>query len=261
MSPSTLPRAVKRRASLLPVLIAPAVFSALSACTTSTAIVDHPDLSDTGAHYVRGSWRQAEFRYEAGSALPGVVQQPEPRSFPTPPGLEEQAVLAADYVAGASQLRPTLRVAVTAVPAGVRRVDVQRFRAGAGMPLTLPLAVRHVPGDERYARAAVRRVAHEAAHLIASFHRRSERDEEWAASVIESCAEHSVFGATRGYVFRDELAQPPAGFDPAQRRSVLEALRAARDVERAQLEGGAGSLAALCEDAFTRIREREQEGS
>lgn len=224
------------------------------------AIVDHPGLSDTGAHYVRGSWRQGEFRYEAGSALPGVLRQPEPHSYPAPRSLEERATLAADYVARASRLRPALKVAIAAVPGGVRRVDVQRLRAGAGMPLTLPLSVRYVPGDERYARAAVRRVAHESAHLVASFHWRSERDEEWAASVVESCAEHSVFGATRGYVFRDELAQPPAGFDGAQRRSVLEALRAARDVERAQLDGGAGSLAALCEEAFTRIRRRDQEG-
>ncbi|TCZ87748.1 hypothetical protein [Lysobacter sp. N42] len=244
------------RRSLLPALIAPAVLGAAVGCSTGIAIVDNADLSETGAHYIEGRWRGGVFRYEVGSALPGDPGRPVLRPLPVSEGLASQAAHAADYVARAAHLRPPLHSVVTGVGTGVRAVGVQRFRATGREALMLPLVVRIVEGDERYARHAVRRVAHESAHLVAAFHRRRQVDEEWAASVIESCAEQAVFGTTRGYVFQDELAKPPPTFDRAQRESVFGALRAIVEVRRALEGSGTASMHSLCDSAFARLRPR-----
>lgn len=250
-----LPRPVRVRRLLLLALVAPAVLM-VAGCSAGIGIVDNADLSETGAHYVQGGWRGGVFRYEIGSALPGDATRPEQQPVPVSETLAGQAARAADYVARGAHLRPPLRPVVRGAPIRMRAVDVRRASAAQGEALVLPLVVRNVEGDERYARHAVRRVAHESAHLVAAFHRRTEVDEEWAASIIESCAERAVFGTTRGYVFRDELAQPSPTFNRAQRASVLGALQAIEDVETA-LKGDRGkSLDSMCEDAFARLRPR-----
>ena len=249
-----MPRAVKRTAVPLPALLAPVVFAALSGCAVSLSIVDDPRLSDHGAHYVDAKWRGADFQYEIGSALPGAMSPVN--SAPVEPHSQIGYMLerTVEYVAHSLQLPVALRATVTAHPLGVRAVVVRRHEISKGEPIEITIAVRHVAGDDRYDRGAVRRLAHEAAHVISAYHRVNAADEEWAATVMESCAEMAIFGNTKGFVFDDELATPLDSFSRSQATSTTQALAAIRQVREEMRTNEPGRFRQLCENAFAVLR-------
>jgi hypothetical protein len=212
--------------------------------------------SPSGAHALTGAWRGATFRYTTISALPGDARMSACESGNSPVSTRHGEVavtgcagLAADAAGVARDLEAartwtsallgtphTVSASVELVRPGRERVTARSFSWRDSSPLEFSIALRHPRADGPHRRSAVRIFTHELTHLLLQAGQVARHDEEYVASMMESCVELEVFGNTRGYAFPEELAPAADAFSRSQKASVAAGHRAFRDVS-ALLQG------------------------
>lgn len=231
---------------VLRVLAAALLVTCAAGCSSVAAMRVLPLVDSHGAHGV--SVRRDDndqFRYVVTSALPGRVRQ-----LSCVPVAGESARFSVtdctgrgghDGVAEAleqseASLRSLLgrqfaihKVHITLVPEGVRYILVSR-NVTPKLMLDYSMAFRTLGRGEEDVRSAVRRFVHELTHLALGAQAAvTLEDEEYLASVAESCVEFDVFGSAR--LAASDVA-PNKGFNRRQLVSIRANYRAFHDLRK-----------------------------
>lgn len=219
--------------SKLPALIAlGAIFLwalATTGCMKWQAKRALPDLAESGAHGVDVSRRGRLLRYEVISALPGTddasgcaklgkrinVDRFEvvDCSGSSPDGLMPLGNALDKLADSLGRFFPSVgvkAVQVVLVPAGWKYLESNRHTS---LPDEIVFSIGfRWKADERSVRSLVRSLTHEYAHIAAGAGTPTARQQnEYLASLAESCIEYEVLGNTRGYASEGELAVAEGG--------------------------------------------------